>query len=57
MMHGKKRKENMKKGAKKDYEKGKLTGIITRKDFDKMDKDMNFQHKEICLTLANYKPR
>ena len=39
----------MKKGAKKDYERGKLNGIITRKDYDKMDKDMNFQHMEMGL--------
>ena len=39
----------MKKGAKKDFEKGKLSAIVTRKDFDKMDKDFNRQHKEIAL--------
>ena len=40
---------DMKKGAKKDYERGKVAKIITRKDFDKMDKDLNYQHKEIAL--------
>ena len=39
----------MKKGAKKDFEKGEVNAIVTRKDFDKMDKDFNFQHKEIAL--------
>ena len=39
----------MKKGAKKDYDRGKVAKIATRKDFDKMDKDHNYQHKEIAL--------
>ena len=39
----------MKKGAKKDYETGKMASIITRRDFDKRDKDFNFQNKEIAL--------
>ena len=44
---------DMKKGAKKDSEKGKLAKVITRKDFDKLDKEMNFQHKEIALIQNN----
>ena len=39
----------MKKGAKKDFEQGKTANIATRKDFDKMDKDLNYQNNEIAL--------
>ena len=39
----------MKKGAKKDFERGKTANIATRKDFDKMDKDLNYQNSEIAL--------
>ena len=39
----------MKKGAKEDYETGKMASIITRRDFDKMDKDFNYQNTEIAL--------
>ena len=39
----------MKKGAKKDYERGKVASMATREDFDKMDKDLKYQNKEIAL--------
>ena len=39
----------MKKGAKKDFERGKIAKIVTRKDFDKMDKDLKYQNSEIAL--------
>ena len=39
----------LKKGAKKDFERGKVTKVVTRHDFDKMDKDLKYQNKEIAL--------
>ena len=35
---------DMKKGAKQDFKNGKVTGIVTRKDWDeKMDRDLKYK--------------
>ena len=43
----------MKKGAKKNFDRGKVAKVIKRTHFDKMDKDLNYQNNGTAFSRTS----